>query len=122
MTPVEYARAQSFGDPFIASVADAVIEFAVEQASVALDPQAWGARYQEALAVYALHLIASSGAGPGGGGGGAVTSERVGAWAKSYATVTATTAGDAWLMRTTYGQRYIAIRSSRVARLPRVIG
>lgn len=120
MNAVDYTRAQSYGDPFIAGVSNDVIEFALETASTALDPRAWGARYKEALAVYALHLIVSSPGGPSGGGAGPVTAERVGAWAKSYAHVQPGD-GDAWLNRSAYGQRLQQIRMTRVARLPRIV-
>lgn len=119
MSTVAYAREQSFGDPEVAALSDAVIGDALTVAIAALPAEPWGARWAEAVACYALHLILAT-SGSASSAPGPVVAESVGQWSKSYA-VPPDPMSAGWLASTAYGRRVQSIRRSRVARLPFVV-
>lgn len=84
----------------------------------------WGAVWEPAIALLALHMIAASpsaasdATGGSTGVAGPVTGRSAGGLSESYGAVggaTAATLADAELMRTTYGQQYLGLRATRSA-------
>lgn len=93
--------------PEFASLPPETIEGWLEIAGNWVDQGKWGSKYSTGLAYMAAHLIATS---EKGGAAGAVTSERVGNVAVSYA---APNSDDA-LASTGYGATFLSLRRSLV--------
>lgn len=71
------------------------------------------------LAAHMLKLQPDSTGSPSATTAGPVTSKKAGGLAESYASLySATSASDAWLMRTTYGQHFLYIRRGRARVAP----
>lgn len=86
---------------------------------------AWGEVYTQAMSYFAAHMLTTA---PATGGsdaapGGPVTSKKAGDVAVSYGSPGGApmTSGDADLMTTAYGRRYLQLRESRAAVAPRVV-
>lgn len=114
--------------PDHAVVLDGVIEAYLQLAAQRHTADRWGDAYVTAMIWYAAHLVETT---PGSGAPGAPTSGQVqgplisqkdGDLSRTYAEPASASAGatgdDAWLLLTTYGQRYLEIRSTRAAAAP----
>ena len=112
MSSLTLARSLSYGDPAVTAISDAVLSFALEQAESRLDVEAWAGQYARAVCLLALHMATAGPGGTGGGAPGPVSSESVGQWSRSYATMPMPV-GDAWLGSTHYGREFLSIRRSR---------
>lgn len=118
---VTLARTLALGDAAVAGVSDADLNNLIEIASARMNPSAWGRAYQEAVALLALHYIATSPAARGTSAGGAVEEEQVGSWRRRYA-VDTTHITDPWLGSSEYGRRYLSLQRTRAARAPFIVG
>lgn len=90
---------------------DAEIQPALDVALQAQNPEAWGACYPRAVALYAGHILQRSGATKGGEeqGAGAVTGRSTGGRSESYGSLSG---ADAVLGTTQAGVDFIALRRS----------
>lgn len=103
--------------------ADARVQQALDDATLSLNPNAWGKKYDLGQAYLAAHLLSIelANAGAAGGAGasvGQVTQEAVGEVSHSFATLVTTqgssnTVDDFALTR--YGVRYLSLRREVVA-------
>jgi hypothetical protein len=121
--------------PEFASVVDypdAVVDVFLDTAALQHDAGSFGQTFQIAMIYFTAHLLASvypAGAGSSvgsGSSGGAIASKKAGDLSVSYGAASGgvaggVTLGDADLMTTSYGRRYLSIRNSRSARGPRVV-
>jgi len=111
-----------------ASFDDATIQAAIDTATLCLAPSAWGSRFDAGLQALSLHFLeadarskAPAGGAPGSGGmpvTGALKWLQMGVIQKGYAGTTGSTtpsggitAADAWLQSTSWGQKYLWLRS-----------
>ncbi|AXI83446.1 DUF4054 domain-containing protein [Xylella taiwanensis] len=90
------------------------LALAIEDAGPWVDARRWGPCYQQGLASLAAHFVWSmpdmSGDAAAAGAKGAVIAERAGDLQVGYAAAPSGGIGDAWLMTSVYGQRYVALR------------
>lgn len=111
--------------------ADSRKTMALDLATARLPAIQWGEMWTPAVALLALHILAvspetaSGSSSSGGAVAGPVTSRTAGGLSESYgsssSTVAGLTAADADLMRSTYGQQYLAMRATRAAGRARVV-
>lgn len=127
MATYSYSEWFDFYGPGLAS--DSRKTMALDGALNRLPAAQWGGVWDQAVALLALHMIASSpsaasdATGGSTGVAGPVTGRSAGGLSESYGAVggaSAATLADAELMRTTYGQQYLSLRASRVAGRMRV--
>lgn len=109
--------------PEFASADVARIQIFLDDAAGMMNPDVWCSKYDVGQAYLAAHYLvkaneesAANGAG-GSAAAGPVSGEAVGSVSRSYANVFSTgsgglTAEDASLLTTSYGQRYVSIRST----------
>jgi len=121
--------------PAHASIPNEVVEDWLEEAAAAHTASAWGERYPLAMVWWAAHHIErtpQSGAnGSTAEEAGAITSQsdtqsdgagKSSSLSRSYAVPSGGSAEEQDLRTTRYGQMYLAIRRSRVARAPFAVG
>lgn len=120
----EFAAVGDFPDATV----DVFLDVAAQQHNAA----SFGATFQTAMIYFAAHLLAlayPAGVGSAigaGAGAGAITSKKAGDLSVGYGAASGgvaggVTLGDADLMTTAYGRRYLSIRNSRSARSPRIV-
>jgi len=113
--------------PAFAGVSTAVIDSYLEQAAQAHRTDGWGNVYVQALAYYAMHLMAQDGVAGyvagSAGGYGVVTNRTTGGISVGHATPATRTVspGDMWLTSTRWGLRYLHLRGSRFGRARAVV-
>lgn len=99
--------------PALVTIPDATVDVAIGDAVPWFDVCRWGAFYAQGFAAFVAHMLTVDKANAAGGASGAagpVSSKAVGDVSVSYATPTDVTTGDAYYMRTGYGQRYLVLR------------
>jgi hypothetical protein len=100
--------------PEFAAVTDNVVQTWLDQAATMMNPDFWGALYNNAHVFLAAHLMATMGVVTGvTASAGAVKSKTVGPVSITYESAGSTTEGDADLERTKYGRLYKAMRRTR---------
>jgi hypothetical protein len=104
--------------PEFAAQPDATVEVYLTLAVAAHNTTVWGNVYVFAMIYYAAHAMAldpTIGSAGGSATAGALTSQKDGDLSRGYGSAgsTASTLGDAWLARTTYGQQYLQLRGTR---------
>lgn len=105
------------------------MELFLEMAALVHDVDAWGAAYPLGMAYYAAHMmtlspLTAAAAAAAAGVAGPVTSRTAGGTSESYANadgMSSRTIDEAALSTTAYGRMYLALRSTRAARLPTLI-
>ena len=106
--------------------ADARLNLFLEMAVSRLHARAWGNVYEQAVVYLAAHLITLSNRASedGTAAPGALATITTGDQSRSFASRGAPSLSteDAALATTTYGEQFLALRATRVARAPRVIG
>lgn len=122
--------------PAHASVPNEVVTDWLEEAAAAHTASAWGERYALAMVWWAAHHVERT---PKSGAPNKGTAEEVGAitgqshgqsdgkgmstdLSRSYAAPTGGSAEEQFFRTTRYGEMYLAIRRSRVARAPFAVG
>jgi hypothetical protein len=100
--------------PELATIPDATVNVAIEDAVPWFSECRWGAFYAQGFAAFVAHMLTVDKAAAAGGGSsgaaGPVSQKSVGDVSVSYATPSDVTSGDAYYMRTAYGQRYLQLR------------
>lgn len=99
--------------PELASIPDATVQLAIDDAVPWFDVDRWGSFYAQGFAAFVAHMLTvdkTAATGGAGGTSGPVSSKTVGDASISYATPTDISQGDAYYMRTAYGQRYLMLR------------
>lgn len=106
--------------PEFVSVLDARVQIFLDDASLSLNPDAWGAKYDLGQAYLAAHLLAVAQDSEAGGAtvdAMAVKTEKVGEVMRSYSETStpesSATADD--FASTLYGLRYLSLRNELVA-------
>jgi len=116
MTVIPTSTSMKLKFPEFADVADATIEFAIEEAAMAFpEPNDWTSGGDFAIMYYAAHIIAAGQAAANsfsGGSGGEIASETIGRISISYKTSAASNAEATFdnLASSSYGRRYIEMR------------
>lgn len=90
---------------------DALVQMVIDEAGPMLDETRWGSLYTAGYCAYVAHVLQMDKTLASGGAGtpGVVASKTVGDTSISYAAMSVP-ARDAWLSKTEYGQRFIALR------------
>lgn len=113
--------------PELASQPTSTKEVFVALAREGMSASKWGKVYEQAVAYKAAHLMTMSNVANNPlrklNGGGAITSVKTGGESISFANAGAgaSTAEEASWSETSYGRRYLQLRKTRAATMPRVV-
>lgn len=98
--------------PALATIPDATVEFAIEDALPWFDEARWGGFFAQGFAAFVAHtlVVDSAAAKNPAAASGPVAEKKVGDVSVKYAPLTLSKPSDAAFATTTYGLRYLQLR------------